>query len=54
MTAFLLSLVAAGATIAGVVEVGPGECRVDLVCPKGKLHRMFVPCEKAIVDYEVK
>ena len=48
MTAFLLSLVAAGATIAGVVEIGPGQCRVDLSLSHGNAHRMFVPCEKAI------
>ena len=52
MTAFLLSLVAAGATISGVVEIGPGQCQVDMVCPHGNLHRMLVPCEKAIKDYK--
>ena len=52
MTSFILSLVAAGSVIGGVVEVAPGQCRVDVVSNQGELSRLYVPCEKAIKDYK--
>lgn len=46
MTTFLVAI------IAGVMEVSPGICQLDLVNPDGTLNTSEVKCEYIVEDYE--
>ena len=52
MLPLLTSLVAWGGTIAGVVEVSPGVCQVDVICHLSKHHRIILPCRKVVTDHK--
>ena len=46
MTTFIVAI------IAGVMEVSPGICQLDLINPDGTLNTSEVKCEYIVENYE--